>query len=1000
MLRSLLQRPIGLSVGLLMALATSWLLYQQLPVSLLPAVDIPQITLAVTYRNAGPEEIEQNILKPIRETMLTLNGLKGAESVAQNEAGKITLAFHFGTAMELAYIEVNEKLDRLTPQLPRDLVRPIVARANTSDIPVVRIQATPVNPADALLLSELATQVLRRRIEQLPGVGLVDMNGVKRKVIAVRMNTNRLRSLQLTPAQVAESIRQANLPLGTISVQEGAYHYQLQLENPLTTAEAVAATRLNLPGQNRSVALHQVADVREEPEIETGYHLYQDTDAVVITVHKQDDAKMPELMPRIYAAVDQFRQEYPQFTFATTQDQSLLLTVSIENLSQAVVAGGAIAFAVLFLFMRGWREPLLMGIVLPLSLLLAFSLFRAFNLSLNIISLSGLALGLGMLVDNSIVVMESILMKRKEGLTVFESCVTGTGEVVAPLLSSALTNLAVFVPLIFLSGLTGALFYDQALSVIAILTVSLLCTFLIVPLLYLLLFRNRTEIPAEDSRFFRWMRRAYERGFDWTWAHPRTTLAVMLAMVPAGLAVVWHLPRQAFPELEKTESLVHIDWNEGLSVSDNRARTLAVLEHLQPHVQESEADIGQQQYVLNDEIFGSREVEMYVKSPSANSKRDAEDALRTFLATQFPAARYSLRDAPNAFEQLFESRQPYVEARLRTRTANARIPIPAGDSLVQMMAQTAPLRTGKGFEKQTLLYLDINFAKIDQLGIAFEDLIAQLRYTFGSPTLTTLTTIGAELPVVAAGGQQEFLDLWQSGEVQSKNDQWYPLRELAAVRFSDGHRYITADAGGIYQSIELDDASAGIRQQITTVAHAAGLTAAWSGQVFENEQTFSSLLVILLVSIVLVYVILTAEFESLKQPLIVMLTLPIGLAGGVVLLWLTGGTLNVMAGIGLVVVLGILDNDAILKIDRINRLRQTLPLEAAIRQAGHDRLKPIVMNTCTNVLALTPILFSSGLGAELQQPVAVTSIGGLLVGTITALYFIPVVFRLLEKRRV
>jgi multidrug efflux pump subunit AcrB len=983
---------------LLMALAVSWLLYRQLPVSLLPAVDIPQITIAVTYRNAGPEEIEQRILKPLRETMLTLNGLKAAESVAQNEGGKLTLSFHFGTAMNLAYIEANEKLDRLTPALPRDLTRPIVARANTSDIPVVRIQAIPKNPADALLLSELATQVLRRRIEQQPGVGLVDMNGVKRKIISVRLHTDRLRSLQLAPHDVAQAIRQVNQPLGSITVKEGAYQYQLNIENPLTDAEAVKNIRIDLLATGQSVALRQVADVRIEPEAETGFHLFQGTDAVVITVHKQDDAKMPELMPKIYGAVDQFRAEYPQFAFATTQDQSQLLTVSIDNLSQAVVWGGAIAFAVLFLFMRGWREPLLMGIVLPLSLLLAFSLFRAFGLSLNIISLSGLALGLGMLVDNSIVVMESILMKRKQGLTVFESCVCGTEEVMAPLLSSALTNLAVFVPLIFLSGLTGALFYDQALSVIAILSVSLLCTFVIVPLLYLILFRNRTEIPPEDSRFFLWLKERYACGFDWIWARPKTSFAIMLALVPVGIAATWFLPRQAFPAIEKTESFVRIDWNEAVSVSDNRDRVTALLEHLKPSLLTSEADIGQQQYVLNEDIFGTRDVEIYWKASSSSTKQAAEVAQRTFLRQHFPAARYEVRDAPNAFEQLFESRQPELEARLRTRSANSVLAIPEGDSLLAQLANDVALKPEKGFEKQTMLFVKVDFEKMDRLGIAFEDLLLQLRLSFGSPVLTTLNTIGAELPVVAAGTQADFLAVWQTREVPSKNGFWYPLRELASVRFEESHRYLTADAGGIYQSIELANANnrTDVMQTVNRHIRANDLSASWSGQVFENEQTWRDLVLILLVSVVLVYVILTAEFESLKQPFIVMLTLPIGLAGGVLLLWATGGTLNVMAGIGLIVVLGVLDNDAILKIDRINRLRQTLPLEAAIRQAGKDRLKPIVMNTCTNVLALTPILFSSGLGAELQRPVAITSIGGLVVGTFTALYFIPLTIRLLE----
>jgi len=998
MLRALLQRPIGLTVSLAVALAISAVLYVQLPVSLLPPIDIPQITVTLNYRNAGPEEIEQNILKPIREGLLTLNGLKTAESVAQNEAGKVVLSFEYGTPMNLAYIEANEKIDRLTPRLPRDLARPAVVRAHTSDIPVIRIQATPRNPADDLLLSELATHVLRRRLEQLPGVGLVDMNGTKRKILSVRLHDERLRALQLSSEEVVRAIRQANVALGSISVQEGAYRYQLRVDHTLTRPEAVENILIRLP-HGSSVRLHQVAHVREEPEAPQGLHLYQGREGLVITVHKQHEAKMPELMPEIQKAVAQFGQDYPQFMFATTQDQSQLLTVSIENLSQAVVLGGAIAFAVLFLFMRGWREPLLMGIVLPLSLLLAFSAFRLFGLSLNIISISGLALGLGMLVDNSIVVMESILMKRKQGLPVLDSCVAGTGEVVAPLLSSALTNLAVFVPLIFLSGLTGALFFDQAMSVVAILTVSLFCTFLIVPLVYLLLFRHRAGIPAEDSVFFLWLKRRYERGFDWVWNNPGKSLTAMVLFIPLGVAIGWYLPKQAFPALEKTESFVVIDWNEPIGVPGNRDRVLALLRHLGGTVQVSEADIGQQQYLLGEEIFSGRQAVVYLHSGSAAKKNEAEQRLRSFFAARYPGARFEMRDAPNAFEQLFDSRQPQLEARLRTRSAQSTLTPEQGTTLLEKLDPEISFRPGRGFEQQTVIFLRVDFNRADQLGIAHQTLLDQLKHRFGNPAITTLSAIGTEVPVVAIGPADDFFTLLQTLAVPSQTGVWYPVRELVTARMENGYRYITADAGGIYQSIEFSSSagSADVMKAVSEIADSNRLLVSWHGEWLENRNNQRDLILILLVSLVLVYVILTAEFESLRQPFIVMLTLPIGLAGSLLFLWIFGGTINVMAGIGLVVVLGVLDNDAILKIDRINRLRKLLPLEDAIRQAGSDRFKPIVMNTCTNVLALTPILFSSGLGAELQQPVAVTTIGGLIVGTLTALYFIPLVFRLMEK---
>jgi multidrug efflux pump subunit AcrB len=349
-------------------------------------------------------------------------------------------------------------------------------------------------------------------------------------------------------------------------------------------------------------------------------------------------------------------------TFSITQDQTQLLTLSLQNMKSSLLWGGLFAFAVLFLFMGNWREPLIMGIVLPVSLLLAFSLLWSFGVTLNIISLSGLALGLGMLVDNSVVVIDSIMMKRRLGVGVIQSCIAGTSEVMAPLLSSALTNLTVFIPLIFMSGITGDLFYDQALSVAAILLASMFCTFVLVPLMYLILFRDRVISTKEDSRFFLWMRGLYHRSFLFMWKHKKATLMTVLLLFPISGLLYLYLPKQAFPNIERKETIISVDWNEPIGLDENRIR-IEVLANFSG-AQVSEADAGFRQYVFGVEQYPVHHATLYLMFKS-NAEREVANQRIANWFQRYPKAQFSLNNAPNPFEQVFTRHGPIVEARFR-----------------------------------------------------------------------------------------------------------------------------------------------------------------------------------------------------------------------------------------------------------------------------------------------------------------------------------------------
>lgn len=1008
MVRFLLQRPVGVLMTFIALMVFSVIVIRSLPVALLPPIDVPQILVKVQYPNASPEAIEQNVLAPIRESMLTMAGLENIESQAGSETGTIRLTFDFGTKMELAYIEANEKIDRLSNSLPQDLPRPQVLRINTNDIPVIRVQVIPKAGIDLAEISLLTENVLKKRLEQLEGVALVDINGKQEKIISVTPDLPALRALNMTEENLIQAIRFGNEELPGISVEDGQFRFYLRLATRVSSPEDI----LGLPVRSKdgvTVDLSRVAKVQYETKEPLGFHLFGNQEALVITVHKQATAKMNDLVPQVYAAVDEFRGDYPQVDFDLSQDQSILLKAGISNLQGSLLFGGIFAFAVLFLFMGDYRTPIIIGLSLPISLLISFLVFYAAGISINIISLSGLALGLGMLIDNAIIVLDNIVQKRTEGISLFEACVQGVNEVMSALISSVLTTLAVFVPLVFLSGIAGALFLDQALAVTAILGVSLLVAFIFLPMLYLFFFKGKSQNINHlegDSKIFIWIKKQYKKLYSPIFSHPKLSMAVFLLLIPVSLLLVKFVNVEGMPKVEKLDAVVTINWNEPIPASVNKSRTLDLLQNLEKTYSKAEADVGVRQFLLFDGEGSIQESNLYFLFEEATAKQAFLSAFGQNLQTQYPRAIVETMDAPNAFDQLFASNMPYFEVRWRDLVGKK--PIPVGQ--METWLQDFPVKDyslGLGLQQEPSVVFELDAAKMALYGIAPESLMQKVRQLFGTYTITDIRQFGEITPITLRQDQKQVDELLTSNAVEGKDGQSYPLSQFIRINYQNHYKYVTADKGGLYQSVALEsDNPTGYTNTIREWALDKNLGVAFVGQFFKDQETIRELTGILLVAVLLLYFILAAQFENFVQPMIIIFTLPLGIGGVWILLLLTGSSLNIMSAIGMVVMLGIMVNDAILKIDTINRLRQQyaadldpiLALRKALDVAGEIRLKPILMTSLTTILALLPVIFSGGIGADLQRPLVYAVIGGLTIGTFTALYFVPLAYWFLAKR--
>jgi len=490
MVKFLVERPVAVLVSLTAFLILGLITTGLIPVSLLPPVDIPSVTVKVTHEDMNAADIENTVVSRMRQHLLHVNGLEHIESRTSDGQSIITMRFRYGTDIDFSAMEVNEQVDAMMSWFPEGMDRPRVIKASASDIPVFDLAVAYRDEAreDMLALSEFARQTLRRRTEQLPSVALADMSGSVFPQIVITPEPHKMQAMGVTTSDLISTFRNHNARLGSITLRDGHYQYAVNIRSQAHTPEEIG--NILLKSGKRLLRLKDIAHVAIEEQPPEGSFLINNRRGIVFSIIKNNNARMQDLEDEFETLLQSFRNDYPHLAFSRSRDQTQLLNVSVVNLQQNLGYGFLLAFAMMFIVLGSLRAPFLMGITIPASLVITMLVFYLTGISINIVSLSGLVLGAGMMIDNSIIVIDNITQYRRRGKTLLPACIHGTNEVIRPLLSSVLTTCAVFVPLVFLSDLSGALFYDQAIAIAIGLSVSLLVSIMIIPVLYHLMFKN------------------------------------------------------------------------------------------------------------------------------------------------------------------------------------------------------------------------------------------------------------------------------------------------------------------------------------------------------------------------------------------------------------------------------------------------------------------------------------------------------------------------------
>ena len=1021
MVKFLLQRPIAVMMAFTACFVIGIITYFTLPVSLLPDIGIPQITVQVSSENSSARELENTVVAPLRRQLLQVSGLREIKSETRDGDGIIRMEFDFGVNTDLAFIEVNEKIDAAMNSLPKETERPKAIKASATDIPVLYLNMTlkddkPYEDTDEvrfLNMCELAENVVKRRIEQLSEVAMADITGVPGRMLQIVPDQEKLSITGITIADIESALASNNVEPGSMLIRDGYYEYNVRISTLLRTQQDVE--NIYIRKGERLMQLKDLCKVTIVSQKRQGMSVAGGKRAVTLAIIKQGDENMDAMKAKLKETTDHFATMYPDIEFQVCRNQTELLDYSISNLQENFIIGFMLIFLVAIYFLGDVRSPIVIGLSMTVSVVITFFLFYLFKVSLNIISLSGLILAVGMMIDNSIIVTENISQYREHGYSLRRACAAGTTEVIAPMLSSMLTTVAVFVPLIFMSGIAGAIFMDQAFSIAAGLLVSYIIGIMLLPVLSLLFYRLGIRRKGVLSKGFykkenknAWLERFYDDGIHWVFSHKKLSIAMTLATLPLCFFLFSYLEKERMPEIEQNELVMRIDWNENIHVDENHRRINALTKKIDKLVTEHTAYVGIQDYILNDgSKLSATEAELYFKTEQSEGIKILQEELDKIIRDEYPLAVLTFSPPETIFEKLFVTGEADIVAQLHPSN-HSLTPDPSSLHNVEnaIMRQTGIKSEGIALRNQ--MNIVVNREILLLYNVSYNEVTRLLRTAFKENKVSTLRSFQQYLPISIASEEQSINEILTNTLVQSQADKdgevsYIPLDRLVKVVPSEDLKSITAGKDGEYIPISFFDIE-DVPQLMNDIRMAVRQTGDWevdfSGSFFSNKKMIGELTVILFVSILLMYFILCAQFESFLQPLIVLVEIPIDVAFALASLWLFGHTLNLMSAIGIIVTCGIVVNDSILKIDSINELRKAgTPLMQAIHTAGIRRLRPIVMTSLTTIMAMVPLLFSSDMGSELQRPLAIAMIGSMLLGTLVSLFIIPLIYWFIYRRK-
>ncbi len=1012
------KRPVATMMAFLIIVTLGVAGLRHLPIDLLPPIEFPQLTVAVNYPNVGPEEIEQIITQPVENAVAGVPGVERVRSRSGEGSSRVTLDFSRGTNIDEAANDLRAALDTLGNDLPPEADPPRVWKFDPDNTPIVIVGASsPFKNVQELTVT--LEREITRRFEQIPGVGTIDVWGGIHREVHVHLQRDRLNASRLSASDVRNAIARSNANLPGGNVATGVQEIYIRTLGEYASVDEIANTVVaQVDGQ--PIRVRDVADVtfgyedlREVVEID-GRPMLR------FGIQKQTGANTVAVAAAIRDEIARINAERRDVSLFVASDQSVFIQASIDNVRSSAIYGALLAVFILYVFLRNGSSTFIIAASIPISIIATFGLLYFSGLTLNQMSFGGLALGVGMVVDNAVVVLENIVRHREAGKDARASALVGTREVAGAITASTLTTCVIFIPVVFMQTISGVIFQQLALVVVFSLACSLLVALTLVPMLAskLLAVRSaRAERAAARLAFIqRGLQRLEDRYaavLDASIAHKKRVAGVTLLLVIAGFAAVPLIPVELAPQSDA--DLVDVDMNMGDGT--NIAVVNRYLLELEQIVKE-QLPPGDVAHLATEVTDGSAEVEITLKPEASISNSELADRLRLATAGLIPGGEIRVRARSGLWilRRIFGSggdEDVAIELRGYDLEKAQQIALQI-QTAIEVIPGIADVRISnrEGRSEENVL---LDRVKLQELGLSVRDVAEAIQTNVGGSRAGSYRIGGEEFPITVRlqPDDRRGVQSLDNIPIRLPGGETIPVSSVIDVRAGRGppeiqridSQRVTTITAVLGSGLPLGEAVAAIRERTAGIALPPGFSLYFGGEYEEQRKAAVDFQLSLFIAVVLIYMVMAGQFERFLDPLIVLFSIPLAVIGVVPTLLLTGTTLNMQSLMGVVMLTGIVVNNAIVLVDYINLLRREegVPLVEAVRIAGRRRLRPILMTTLTTVLGLLPMSFGIGTGAELQASLARVVLGGLVASTLVTLVFIPVVYLgcygWLERRR-
>ena len=982
--------------------------FQNLPLALMPSMEVPAAVVYATYPGAGPEDIEQQVTKKLEGAVAGLSGLDTLQSTSSENMAMLVIQFTNHTDMDQAMTDLRDKVAQVKSQLPDDASDPTVMSIDIDSMPVVSVA---LRGNDLASLQSIAEDEIQPALERLDGVASVDISGGYEQEIAVHTDASRLKGYNLTISSIGQQLGADNIAIPGGDLDNGSQTLAVRTDGEYSSIDDVKNALISLPAGG-TVRLSQIADVSMQPKDQDAISKVDGEECIILSVNKQSGSNTVQIAELAKAEFDSLLKSNDSLQWNIVMDQSDYINMTVDNAIQNIWMGVLFAAIVLFLFLRDLGATLAVTIAMPCCILFTFLIMNVLGITLNMMSLGGITLGVGMIVDNSIVVLENIFTYRADGYDRMDACTKGTGEVIGAVIASTLTTVAVFLPIALSGGMAGMMFKEFCITIVALLLSSLIISVTLVPLLcyFLLGGTKQQSIKPQGSGATpiteKPLSRAYRSSLNFLITHRWAGIALTVVICIVSVLSVSQAGMELIPEMDEGQVSVTVSMPNGSTMEDTAAiedRIAAIAVDTIPELEQIYYSTGSSTSIMSSSSGASVTISLVDLDQRDRSSADIAKQLRHDLQD---IAGCELTVSTSSTMSMSTDSDISVEL---TGDDYDQLAETADDLANQISALPDAINVESSAGEQTpRVAVKINRENASRFGLSATAIGGLVRGELTGSTATTLRMNGEEYDVTVAGDEDvaTSLDALRSMQIPTMTGGTVPLSMVADVYTELSPQSIVRknqkETVTITGESESGDSNA-IKAAVDDIVAKYELPD--GGEVGEGDtaasqiaETTGTLMLALAVAILLVYFILATQFNSFSLPIAIMLILPIGLLGSMILLWPTGNHVSMVALLGVIILAGTVVNSSIVLIDyTLQRRQRGEDKNTAILNACPRRVRPVLMTAMTTILGLVPMVCSSGEGSEMMKPMGVVMMTGMVISTIATLFITPVYYSLTDS---